>query len=70
MCYGIYYLLLEIPSSAVNTYCLFRNAWYMCYSAIGVWGTPQPNIMTPKYWGFKKLFFFIDYYRNIIKNNQ
>lgn len=52
------------------TLCLFKNAWYMCYSAIGVWGTPQPNIKTPKYWGFKKLFFFIDYYRNIIKNNQ
>lgn len=49
MCYGICYLLLEIPSSAVNTHYPFRNAWYMCYSAIGVWGTLQPNIKTPKY---------------------
>lgn len=30
------FIILEIPSSAVNTHCPFRNAWYMCYGAIGV----------------------------------
>lgn len=67
MCNGIYYLLLEVPSSAVNTCCLFRNAWYMCYSAIDVWGTPQPNIKTPKYWGLKKSFLQEHYQKVIIR---
>lgn len=69
--YVLWYLLFTSGNTfQCCEHCLFRNAWYMCYSAIDVWGTPQPNIKTPKYWGFKKLFFFIDYYRNIIKNNQ